>query len=150
MEEKTKMRIKDLFFGIGLSLIFFSLLFSLSAILFSEMQKPSLALNLTIVLSFVSAAIYWFLECSVFYKDRSSAFSVGYFGTIVIGAAITFFVSNIIPIYYVFDADPLITALYIRTACVRFCLFNAVALVIRLGIETFRYLKTVFGYQNEQ
>ncbi|MBQ8254690.1 MAG: hypothetical protein IJY94_04220, partial [Clostridia bacterium] len=136
--------------GIVLAIIFLSLLFSVSALVFSEYKKPYLALTLSIVLSFVSAALYWLFEYCVFYKNRSSAFSVGYFGTIVLGAAFTFFVTSVFPIYFVFDYPPQLTAMYLKTACVRFCLFNAVTLVLRLGIETYRYIKDVFNYTHEQ
>ena len=150
MEEKNKTRVHDFLCGILLAFIFNSLLFSVSAIVFSERKDPNLALTLTLALSFVSAAVYWLFEYCVFYKNRSSAFSVGYFGTIVIGAAATFFVTSVFQIYFVFDYTPQSTATYLKTACVRFCLFNAVALVLRLGIETYRYIKLVFGYNNEQ
>ncbi len=150
MEEKTKTRARDFLYGILLAFIFLSLLFSVAAVAFSEYKDPNLALTLTLALSFASAAIYWLFEYCVFYKNRSSAFSVGYFGTIVLGAAVTFFVTSVFPIYFLFDYSPYLTAMYLRTACVRFCLFNAVALVLRLGIETYRYIKLVFGYKNEQ
>ena len=150
MEEKTKNRVRDLLYGILLAFIFLSLLFSVAAVVFSEYQEPDLALNLTLALSFISAALYWVFEYCIFYKNRSSAFSVGYFGTVVLGAAVTFFVTSVFPIYFIFDYAPQLTAVYLKTACVRFCLFNAVALVLRLGIETYRYIKLVFGYKNEQ
>lgn len=150
MEEKTKTRVRDLFYGITLALVFLSLLFSVSALIFSEYKKPYLALTLILVISFASAALYWVFEWCVFYKNRSSAFSIGYFGTIVLGAAFTFFVTSVFPIYFVFDYPPQLNAMYLKTACVRFCLFNSVALVLRLGIETHRYIKDVFGYKNEQ
>ena len=150
MEKKTKIRLRDLLYGVLLAFIFSSLIFSVSAIVFSEHQNPGLALTLTLVLSFVSAAVYWIFEYCVFYKNRSSAFSVGYFGTIVIIAALTFFVTSVFPIYFVFYYAPQWTATYLKTACVRFCLFNSVALVLRLGIETYRYIKVVFGYKGEQ
>ncbi len=150
MEEKNKTRIRDFLIGILISFIFLSLLFSVSAIVFSEYKNPSLSLNLILLLSFFSAAVYWMLEYCIFYKNRSSAFSVGYFITIVISAAITFFTTSVFPIYFIFDYTPDITAVYLKTACVRFCLFNSVALVLRLGIETYRYIKLVFGYKNEQ
>ena len=150
MEEKTKTRIRDFLYGILLAFVFLSLLFSVSAFVFSEIKKPNLALDIILALSFVSAAFYWLFEYCVFYKNRSSAFSVGYFGTIVFSAALTFFVTSVFPLNFVFDYSPLLTATFIKTACVRFCLFNAVALVLRLGIETYRYIKLVFGYNNEQ
>ncbi len=150
MEEKTKMRLHDLLCGILLAFIFLSLTFSVSALIFSEYKRPNLALDITLMLSFASAALYWLFEYCIFYKNRSSAFSVGYFGTVVFSAAVTFFVTSVFPIYFVFDYSPILTATYLKTACVRFCLFNAVALVLRLGIETFRYVKLVFGYKNEQ
>ena len=150
MEEKNKTRVRDFLYGILLAFIFVSLLFSISAIVFSECKIPNLALNLVLFLSFVSAASYWLLEYCVFYKNCSSAFSVGYFGTVVLGAAVTFFSTSILPLNFIFDCSPQITSIYLRTACVRFCVFNAVALVLRLGIETYRYIKLVFGYNNEQ
>ncbi len=150
MEQKTKIRVRDLLYGILLAFIFFSLLFSVAAIVFSEYQDPALALNLTLALSFASAAVYWVFEYCIFYKNRSSAFSIGYFGTLVVGAALTFFIVSVFPIYFIFDYTPQLTAVYLKTACVRFCLFNSVALVLRLGIETYRYMKLVFGNKNEQ
>ena len=150
MEEKNKTRVRDFFYGILLAFIFVSLLFSVSAIAFSECKSPSLALNLVLALSFISAALYWLFEYCVFYKNRSSAFSVGYFGTVVLCAAVTFFVTSVFPISFIFDYTPHINAVYFKTACVRFCLFNSVALVLRLGIETYRYIRLVFGYNNEQ
>ena len=59
MEEKNKTRVRDFFYGILLAFIFVSLLFSVSAIAFSECKSPSLALNLVLALSFISAALYW-------------------------------------------------------------------------------------------
>ncbi len=150
MEVKDKKRIRDFLYGILLAFIFSSLLFSVSAVAFSERKDPSLALNLSLALSFVSTTVYWAFEYCIFYKNRSSAFSVGYFGTIVLSAASTFFITSVFPIYFVFDHAPDMTAMYLKTACVRFCLFNSVALVLRLGIETYRYIKLVFGYKNEQ
>ena len=149
MEDKTKNRVRDLLYGILLAFIFVSFIFSVAAIVFSEFQTPNLALSLTLALSFLSAAFYWIFEYCVFSKNHSSAFSIGYFGTIVILAALTFFITSVFPIYYVFDYSPMLTAMYLKTACVRFCLFNAAALVIRLGIETHRYMKQIFGYKNE-
>ena len=150
MDDKTKRRIRDFLYGVLLSFIFLSLLFSIAAIAFSECRDAVLALDLTLALSFVSAALYWVFEYCIFYKNRSSAFSVGYFGAIVLSAATTFFVTSVFPIYYIFDAVSELSAYYLKSACVRFCLFNSVALVLRLGIETFRYIRQVFGYQNEQ
>ena len=150
MENKTKIRIRDLCYGILISFVAISLFFSLSAIVFSELEKPNLALTLTLVLSFLSAAIYWIFEYCVFGKSKSSAFSIGYFGTVVISAALTFFVTSVFPLSFLFDYAPELNAFYLKTACVRFCLFNAVALVLRLGIETFRYIKLVFGYTSER
>ena len=150
MEEKTKNRARDLLYGILLAFIFSSLIFSVAAIVFSEYKEPNIALTITLSLSFLSAAIYWILESCVFCKNKSSAFSIGYFGTIVVLAAFTFFVTSVFPIYFVFDYAPTLTAFYLKTACVRFCLFNAAALVIRLGIETYRYIRQVFGYKSEQ
>ena len=150
MEDKTKIRARDLFCGILIAFIFISLLFSLSAIVFSERGNPNLALNLTLILSFLSAAVYWVFEYCIFYKSRSSAFSIGYFGTVVISAAFTFFVTSVFPLRFLFDYAPELNAFYLKTACVRFCLFNAAALVMRLGIETYRYIKAVFSSNNEQ
>ncbi len=150
MKNKNEIRARDLLFGILLGLICFSLLFSVAAILFSEAKNPILALNITLVLSFISAAAYWIFEYCVFYKNRSSAFSVGYFGTIVLGSAITFFVTSVLPMQFIFDYSASLNAAYLKNACVRFSLFNAVALVLRLGIETHRYIKNIFGDKNEQ
>ena len=150
MEDKTKTRIHDFLCGILLAFIFLSLMFSISAIVFSELYDPALALALMLGLSFASAATYWVFEYCVFYKNRSSAFSIGYFGSIVLVAAATFFVASVFPLSFIFDFSPEITSIYIRTACVRFCIFNAVALVLRLGIETYRYIKNVFGFNDEQ
>ncbi len=150
MEDNIKTRARDLFCGILIAFIFISLLFSLYAIVFSEQGKPNLALTLTLALSFLSAATYWIFEYCIFYKSRSSAFSIGYFGTVVISAAFTFFATSVFPIYYVFDYAPELSSLFLRSACVRFCLFNAAALVMRLGIETYRYIKAVFSSNNEQ
>ena len=138
MDDKTKRRIRDFLYGVLLSFIFLSLLFSIAAIAFSEYQDANLALALTMGLSFASAASYWIFEYCFFYKNRSSAFSIGYFGAIVVSAALTFFITSVFPIYFVFDYSPYLTSIYLKTACVRFCLFNAVALVLRLGIETYR------------
>ncbi len=148
MEKTMKTRARDLAYGILYSLFSFSLLFALSAIVFSEMRNIPLALSLCLALSFLSAAGYWALEMLIFSQNRSAAFSVGYFGTVVLGAAMTFFVTSVVPLYYVFDTQPIISAMYMREACIRFCLFNAAALVIRLGIETYKYLRAVLGFDN--
>lgn len=144
MEEKNKLRAKDLFSGVLLCGFFFSLSFSLSAIFFSEMKNIALSLDLMLLLSFISAAAYTLLECLVFRKNHSSAFSIGYFGALVVCSAAVFFVASVIPMNYIFDLPSAYTASYIKTACVRFCLFNAAALIVRLGAETYRYLKASF------
>lgn len=144
MEEKNKLRANDLLSGILLCCFFLSLAFSISAVFFSEMKNIVLSLNLMLVLSFVSASVYALLECLVFSKNRSSAFSIGYFGTLVICSASVFFIASVVPMNYIFDLPSSYTAAYLKTACVRFCLFNAAALIVRLGAETYRYLKASF------
>ena len=150
MKNKNETRARDLLFGILLGLVCFSLLFSVAAILFSEAKNPKLALDITLILSFISAAAYWLLEYCVFYKNCSSAFSLGYFGIIVLGSAITFFVTSVFPLQFIFDYSASLNAAYLKSACVRFSLFNSVALVLRLGTETYRYIKDIFGDKNEQ
>ena len=63
----------------------------------------------------------------------------------MLGAALVFFITNIIPIDYLFDANAIVSANYLRLACLRFSLTNAALLVLRLGYEVVKYVKAVFG-----
>lgn len=148
MREENKLRLKSGLMGAGLSLFFCALCYGLSAIIFSELKLISEALFACLILSVVSAGTYLLLETLVFSKTRSSAFSIGYFGTVAILSALVFFATSILPMDYIFDYSPQVNSAYLKQACIRFCIFNAVTLVYRLGQETFRYIKNVFGKEN--
>ncbi len=145
MEETKKLRVKDFFCGVILSFVFFCVFFAVAAIVYSEMKDAVLALNLMVILSAVSAAFYAAFEIFVFWQTRSSSFSVGYFGTLVLFSALIFFYTTVFPVRLLFDWDQAYNAEFLKLACVRFSLFNAAALVVRLGCETATYLKRVFS-----
>lgn len=145
MDEQKKPRVKDFLYGVILAFFFYSLSFSISAIYFSEKGKPNLALDIIFYISLISCAAYLLLEAFVFSKSRSSSFSIGYFGAFAVGTALVFFITNIIPLDFVFDHSGFLTATFFRTACLKLCLCNAVMLVLKLGRETFRYVRSVFS-----
>lgn len=145
MNVQKKVRVSDFLYGVLLSFFFYSLSFSFSAIFFSELKNPNLALDFVFLTSMASVTSYLLLEVFVFSRTRSSSFSIGYFGTTVLGAALVFFITNIIPIDYLFDANAIVSANYLRLACLRFSLTNAALLVLRLGYEVVKYVKAVFG-----
>lgn len=145
MEETKRLRFKDFFCGVVLSFIFFCIFFAISAVVYSEMGKPILALNLMVVLSAVSTVFYAAFEFFVFWRTGSSSFAVGYFGMTVFFSALVFFSATVFSLDLLFDPEALYDSEFIKLAWVRFSIFNAAALVVRLGCETASYLKKVFS-----
>ena len=148
MKEQNRTRLKNGINGSLLCFIFCSISYSLSAILFSEMKSVSLATAATLILSFISAAVYLILEKTVFFKTKSSAFAIGYFGTFALASAMVFFVTSIFPMNYIFDPNAYYTAIYFRQSAILLCSFNAAALVIRLGYETRKYVSSVLTQED--
>ncbi len=143
MLERNVNRTKNGFTGAGVCAFFCSVAYSLSAILFSEMNNVPASTIAMLILSLVSAVTYLILEKTVFMKTGSSAFAIGYFGTFALVSAMVFFVTSIFPLDYIFDVAPFYTAVYLRQSVILLCSFNAAALVIRLGLETGKYVNSV-------
>ena len=144
MREENALRLKNGLKGAGLSLFFCALCYASSAIIFSELRLISAALNTCLVISALSSGCYLLLVSLVFSQRHSSAFSIGYFGTVAIVSALVFFATSILPMDFIFDFPPQINAAYMKQAYMRFCIFNAATLVCRLGQETVRYLKGIY------
>jgi hypothetical protein len=143
MKDVNALRLKNGMNGAGMSLFFCAIAYLLSAVIFSEMKDPTAALLSMTALSAISAGVYLLLEATVFIKGGSSAFAIGYFGTLALVSALVFFITSIVPLTYVFDYAGTVNSLYLRHGCIRLCSCNAFALVLRLGYETFVYLKGV-------
>lgn len=148
MNEQDRVRLKCGTKGALLCLFFCSLAYSLSAVFFSELKNLRLSSILMLVLSFVSAATYLLLEITVFLKTKTSSFAIGYFGTFALISAAVFFITSILPMNYIFDVGGYYTAIYFRQSMIRLCLINAAALVIRLGLETGKYVNSVINSEN--
>ena len=148
MKEQNRTRLKCGINGALLCFIFCSLAYSLSAILFSEMKNVRAATTATIGVSLISASVYLILEKTVFINKGTSAFAIGYFGTFALLSAAVFFITNIFPLTYVFDLHGYYTAIYLRQSMILLCSFNAAALVIRLGFETGKYVKSVLRQED--
>ena len=145
MREQNALRLKNGLIGAGLALFFCAVCYAVSAIVFSEMEKVSAALITVTVISAISAGAYLVLELFVFFKTNSSAFAIGYFGTLAIVSAVVFLVTALIPMENFFDFPASVNATYVRLSCMRLCIFNSIALVARLGEETVRYIRAVMG-----
>lgn len=142
--DKNTIRLKSCISGIGLALFVYMIAYGISCIFYSEMLNIGFSLIIMAALSFVSSVCYMCLEKFKFSKTGSSSFAIGYFGTLALICALVFFITNIVPLSYIFDTNYLYTAIYLRKSCIVLCLFNAIALVIRLGAETLKYIKEVF------
>lgn len=148
MKEQNRTRLKSGIKGSLLCFVFCSISYSLSAIIFSEMKNVVMATVATLILSLISAATYLILEKAVFLKTKSSAFAIGYFGTLALASAMVFFVTSIFPMNYIFDLSAYHTAVYFRQSTILLCSFNAAALVIRLGFETGKYVSSVLKQED--
>jgi hypothetical protein len=112
------------------------------------MKNVRAATTAMIGVSLISASVYLILEKTVFIKKGTSAFAIGYFGTFALLSAAVFFITNIFPLTYVFDLHGYYTAIYLRQSMILLCSFNAAALVIRLGFETGKYVKSVLRQED--
>lgn len=148
MKEQNRIRLKCGTQGAILCAVVCSIAYSLSAILFSEMKNVLAATIAMLILSLVSAATYLILEKAVFMKTGSSAFAIGYFGTFALLSAMVFFVTSIFPLDFIFDTASFYTAVYLKQSVILLCSFNAAALVIRLGLETGKYVSSVLKQED--
>ena len=137
MDERTKNRLKGFFSGVGLCTFLWMISYGLVCLLFSELKNHNLALYAVGFSSFIFDILYLYLEKHVFSKIGTSSFAIGYFGMSVLMCAAVFFITNIFDLSLIFDCG------VYNAVCIRQCAF-----IIKLGGETFKYIKDVFKEDN--
>ncbi len=113
-------------------------------LLFGERGSVHAASRSGLILSILSALVYAASELAIYPRSaQKSLLALSYFSTFALLAVISFGVISAADLTYAFDFDAETGRALLLSGCYRLCAANAVALVLRIGIEIGRYVKNL-------